>query len=76
MEINTTILNIIILAQLHELIPVCQYARIYLRLQNYTWIIIFTMEFYYMRPSKHIFMILAIDSRNFRYLQEGFYEIK
>lgn len=25
-------------AQLHELIPVCKYARTYLKLQNFTWI--------------------------------------
>ena len=25
-------------AQLHELIPVCKYARTYLKLQNFAWI--------------------------------------
>ena len=38
--------NINYWAQLHELMSVCQYARPYLKPQNFAWITIFTMKVY------------------------------
>ena len=42
-------------AQLHELIPVYQYARTHLKAQNFTWITIFTVKFYKVIPIANIF---------------------
>ena len=42
-------------SQLHELIPVYQYARAHLKPQNFTWITIFTVKFYKVMPIANIF---------------------
>ena len=65
-------------AWLHELISISQYATTYLNPQNLTWITNFrNRKFYYLGAhSKHILIILTVDSQNFRKLQEWFSEFE
>ena len=62
-------------AQLRELIPICQYATAYLNPQNLTWITNFRCWIPLADAnSKHILMILVINSQNFRKLKKWFSE--
>ena len=60
-------------AQLRELIPICQYATTYINPQNLTWMINFRSRILLADAySKHILIILTVDSQNFRKFLEWF----
>ena len=62
-------------AQLCELISIYQYAKTYLNPKNLTWINNFHSRIILSDAhSKHILLILVIDSQNFRKLQGWFSE--
>ena len=64
--------------KLHELISVCHYAKTNLKPQNFTFII-YNFQGRILRGdahSKHILIILVIDSWNFRQFQEWFSEFQ